>query len=59
MDKARANFDKENASKDRYGNITAKKQNGIDADAVPRKSAKDAKLDAMEKDMLPCRDKLT
>lgn len=56
MDKARANFDSENATKDEYGNITAKNQNGIDTDAVPRKTAKlDATLNAHEKDSLPIR----
>jgi len=33
MDKASRNFDAKNATKDRYGNITAKNQHGI----VPRK----------------------
>ena len=37
MDKAKANFDKANATKDKYGNITAKNQNGIKADGKKHK----------------------
>lgn len=33
-----ADFDKKHATKDAYGNITAKNQHGIDAKARPRKS---------------------
>ena len=50
MDKENRNFDDENATRDRYGNITAKNQNGIDATGEPRKSARQAFLDADEKD---------
>lgn len=34
MDKANANFDAENATKDGYGNIMAKNQNGVTAEIV-------------------------
>ena len=33
-----ADFDKKYAVRDKYGNITAKNQDGIDAKAAPRKS---------------------
>ncbi len=35
MDKANRNFDSKHATKDEYGNITAKNQNGIDAKGKP------------------------
>ena len=50
MDKENRNFDAENATRDRHGNITAKNQHGIDATGEPRKSARQAFLDADEKD---------
>ena len=40
MDKASRNFDKANATRDAYGNITAKNQDGIDAKGKPRKFPK-------------------
>lgn len=52
MDKARRNFDAVNATRDRHGNITAKKQCGLDAKGKPRKSARGVFMDADEKDML-------
>ncbi len=59
MDKANRNFDSKNAIRDRHGNITARNQYGLDAKGNPRPSPKpkrtahEAYLDAMERDMLP------
>lgn len=38
MDKANVNFDKANANRDRYGNITANNKNGLTATGNKRRS---------------------
>lgn len=57
MDKANRNFDSKHAVRDGHGNITARNQNGIDAKGRPRKSARQAFLDADERDMLSVKKK--
>ncbi len=51
MDKANRNFDSDHATKDEYGNITAKNQDGLDAEGRTKaERQEEARLDAFEKD---------